>query len=133
MRDVKLIQADIAKLQAELEDAKVYGAKRDSAVHILENLGWSYNCKLNKWKKPAEPSVKVKLYKSSVVAGVFATYNHEVLGGNVYVRSVNTYTGNARVSWVRGQATSGALIERTVFTVRIDELTVKPREYFISR
>ena len=39
MRDIKVIQADISKLQAELEDAKVHVAKRDAAVHILENLG----------------------------------------------------------------------------------------------
>ena len=128
MRDIKLIQADIAKLQAELEDAKVYGAKRDAAVHILENLGWTHSSKFG-WKKPA--TAKVREYKAPVVAGAFATYDNRVLGGNVYVRSVGEKT--ARVSWIRGAAASGALIENATFDVLVSELTVKPREYFIGR
>lgn len=133
MRDIKLIQADIAKLQAELEDAKVYGAKRDAAVHILENLGWTHSARYG-WKKPIpKPEVKAREYKSPVVAGAFATYDHKILGGNVYVRSVNVSSGTAQVSWVRGVANAGAMIEQTSFAVRIDELTVKPREYFIGR
>lgn len=130
MRDIKLIQADISKLQAELEDAKVHVAKRDAAVHILENLGWTHSAKFG-WKKPA--TVKAREYKAPVVAGAFATYDNKVLGGNVYVRSVNASSGTAQVSWLRGVATAGAMIENTSFAVRIDELTVKPREYFIGR
>lgn len=130
MRDIKLIQADISKLQAELEDAKVHVAKRDAAVHILENLGWTHSAKFG-WKKPA--TVKAREYKAPVVAGAFATYDNKVLGGNVYVCSVNASSGTAQVSWLRGVATVGAMIENTSFAVRIDELTVKPREYFIGR
>lgn len=133
MRDIKLIQADISKLQAELEDAKVHVAKRDAAVHILENLGWKHSAKYG-WKKPLpKPEVKAREYKAPVVAGAFAKWDHRVLGGNVYVRSVNASSGTAQVSWVRGVATAGAMIENTSFAVRIDELTVKPREYFIGR
>lgn len=133
MRDIKLIQSDIAKLQAELEDAKVHGAKRDSAVHILENLGWTHSARYG-WKKPvAKTEVKAREYKAPVVAGEFATYDHKILGGNVYVRSVNASSGKARVSWVRRVTTSRAMIENTIFAVHIDELTVKPREYFIGR
>lgn len=133
MRDIKVIQADISKLQAELEDAKVHVAKRDAAVHILENLGWTHSAKFG-WKKPLpKPAVKAREYKAPVVAGAFATYDNKVLGGNVYVRSVNASSGTAQVSWLRGVATAGAMIENTSFAVRIDELTVKPREYFIGR
>lgn len=131
MRDIKLIQADIAKLQAELEDAKVYGAKRDAAVHILENLGWTHSARYG-WKKPIpKPEVKAREYKAPVVAGAFATYDNKVLGGNVYVRSVGEKTASA--SWIRGFAPSGALIENATFDVLVSELTVKPREYFIGR
>lgn len=133
MRDIKLIQADISKLQAELEDAKVHVAKRDAAVHILENLGWTHSAKFG-WKKPLpKPDVKAREYKAPVVAGAFATYGHKILGGNVFVRSVNASRGTAQVSWVRGVSTAGAMIEQTPFAVRIDDLTVKPREYFIGR
>lgn len=130
MRDIKLIQADISKLQAELEDAKVHVAKRDAAVHILENLGWTHSAKFG-WKKPA--TVKARKYKAPVVAGAFATYDNKVLSGNVYVRSVNASSGTAQVSWVRGVTTDGTMIENASFAVRIDELTVKLRAYFIGR
>uniref|UniRef100_A0AAU8EFR0 Uncharacterized protein n=1 Tax=Klebsiella phage vB_Kpn16-P3 TaxID=3230847 RepID=A0AAU8EFR0_9VIRU len=133
MRDIKLIQADIAKLQAELEDAKVYCAKRDAAVHILENLGWTHSARYG-WKKPIpKPEVKASEYKAKVVSGELATYDDKVLGGDVYVRAVNYSSGNAQVSWARNIGTADAMIEETSFAVRIGELTVKPREYFIGR
>lgn len=133
MRDIKLIQSDITKLQAELEDAKVYVAKRDAAVHILENLGWTHSARYG-WKKPvAKPEVKAREYKAPVVVGAFAKWDHKILGGNVYVRSINYTSRRASVSWVRGVTTAGAMIEESRFYVDIQELTVKPREYFIGR
>ena len=51
MRTVAQIQQDISKLQAELEDVKVHEHKRNSAVSILENLGWTHSAKSG-WKKP---------------------------------------------------------------------------------
>lgn len=41
MRNIKTIEADISKLQAELADVKDHEDMRDSAVHILKNLGWT--------------------------------------------------------------------------------------------
>lgn len=133
MRDIKLIQAEIAKLEAELEDVKYHEAKTRSAVHILKNLGWTWTRQTG-WKKLlTKPEVKAREYKAPVVAGAFAKWDHRVLGGNVYVRSVNASSGTAQVSWLRGVAAASAMIENASFAVRIDELTVKPREYFIGR
>ncbi|QXV76824.1 hypothetical protein bas68_0029 [Escherichia phage CarlSpitteler] len=41
MRNRNVIEAEIAKLEAELADVKEYECARDSAVHILKNLGWT--------------------------------------------------------------------------------------------
>lgn len=45
MRDIKVIEAEISKLQAELEDAKAERTMRISAVYILKNLGWTFDYK----------------------------------------------------------------------------------------
>ena len=50
MRNRNVIEAEIYKLQAELADVKEYECARDSAVHILKNLGWTR--KYGKWVKP---------------------------------------------------------------------------------
>lgn len=50
MRNRNVIEAEIAKLEAELADVKEYECARDSAVHILKNLGWTR--KYGKWVKP---------------------------------------------------------------------------------
>lgn len=52
MRKPEEIRADIEKLTKELAAAKTYEAKRDAAVHILENLGWTHSG-LKGWQKPA--------------------------------------------------------------------------------
>lgn len=51
MRDIKVIEAEISKLQAELEDVKSHERMRTSAVHILKNLGWTFN-RRDGWVKP---------------------------------------------------------------------------------
>lgn len=50
MRNRNVIEAEISKLQAELADVKEYECARDSAIHILKNLGWTR--KYGKWVKP---------------------------------------------------------------------------------
>lgn len=50
MRNVKTIESEIARLQAELADVKDHDAMRDSAVHILKNLGWTRRA--GKWQQP---------------------------------------------------------------------------------
>ncbi|WAK44917.1 hypothetical protein pEaSNUABM57_00035 [Erwinia phage pEa_SNUABM_57] len=57
MRNIKTIEADISKLQAELADAKDHESMRDSAVHILKNLGWTRV--RGQWVKPRTANTKV--------------------------------------------------------------------------
>ena len=54
-RNVKQIEADIAKLKAELADVKDNEAMRDSAVHILKNLGWTRE--KGQWVRPSKPNM----------------------------------------------------------------------------
>ena len=51
MRKPEEIRADIDKLTKELEAVKIHEAKRDAAVHILTNLGWTHS-PLKGWQKP---------------------------------------------------------------------------------
>lgn len=44
------IQAEIARLQGELADIREEELKMASAVHILENLGWTRRA--GKWERP---------------------------------------------------------------------------------
>lgn len=51
-RTVHEIKESIAKLQAELREVELEERKLTSAVHILHNLGWSFNLKTGGWDKP---------------------------------------------------------------------------------
>lgn len=66
MRTVAQIQQDITKLQAELEDVKVHEHKHNSAVSILENLGWTHSRK-GGWKKP-EPKRDYKEFDKDTMS-----------------------------------------------------------------
>ena len=57
MRNRNVIEAEISKLQAELADVKEYECARDSAVHILKNLGWTRS--RGQWVKPKATSGSV--------------------------------------------------------------------------
>lgn len=74
MRKPEEIRADIEKLTKELAESKTYEAKRDAAVHILENLGWTHSGHKG-WQKPAP---KWSDYKAPLKAGELATW--DVLG-----------------------------------------------------
>jgi hypothetical protein len=127
MRKPEEIRADIEKLTKELAEAKTYEAKRDAAVHILENLGWTYSGHKG-WQKPAP---KRSDYKAPLKAGELATWDDKVLGGIVYIRSVGDKF--AQVSHVRGVSRLGADVLTNSFAVEKSKLTVRPREYFIGR
>lgn len=51
MRKESEIRADIAKLNQELDTVKVYESKRNAAVNILSNLGWTHS-PAQGWEKP---------------------------------------------------------------------------------
>ncbi len=74
MRNIKTIEADISKLQAELADVKDHESMRDSAVHILKNLGWTR--RYGKWVQPVNrPDLKVfdKDTMTNIKAGDFCS------------------------------------------------------------
>ena len=129
MRKPEEIRKDIEKLTKELAEAKAYEAKRDAAVHILENLGWTHSGHKG-WQKPKD-GPKVSNYKAPLKAGELATWDDKVLGGIVYIRSVGDKY--AQVSHVRGVSRLGADVLNSSFAVEKSKLTVRPREYFIGR
>ncbi|AOZ65498.1 hypothetical protein kpv767_25 [Klebsiella phage vB_KpnP_KpV767] len=127
MRKPEEIRKEIEALNKELAAAKTYEAKRDAAVHILENLGWTHSG-LKGWQKPAP---KQSDYKAPLKAGELAIWEEGDIGGTVYIRSVgNKY---AQVSHVRGVSRLGADVLNSSFAVEKSKLTVRPREYFIGR
>lgn len=127
MRKPEEIRKEIEALNKELAEAKTYEAKRDAAVHILENLGWTHSGHKG-WQKPAP---KWSDYKAPLKAGDLATWEDGAIGGTVYVRSVGDKF--AQVSHVRGISRLGADVLNGSFAVEKSKLTVRPREYFIGR
>jgi hypothetical protein len=127
MRKPEEIRKEIEALTKELAEAKTYEAKRDAAVHILENLGWTHSGHKG-WQKPAP---KWSDYKAPLKAGELATWDDKVLGGIVYIRSVGDKY--AQVSHVHGVSKLGADVMNSSFAVEKSKLTVRPREYFIGR
>lgn len=127
MRKPEEIRKEIEALNKELAEAKTYEAKRDAAVHILENLGWTHSGHKG-WQKPAP---KWSDYKAPLKAGELATWEDGALGGTVYIRSV----GNkfSQVSHVRGVSRLGADVLTGSFAIENSKLTIRPREYFIGR
>lgn len=127
MRKPEEIRKEIEALNKELAEAKTYEAKRDAAVHILENLGWTYSGHKG-WQKHAP---KWSDYKAPLKAGELATWEDGHIGGTVYIRSVGDEY--AQVSHVRGISRLGADVLNGSFAVKKSKLTVRPREYFIGR
>ena len=127
MRKPEEIRKEIEALNKELAEAKTYEAKRDAAVHILENLGWTHSDHKG-WQKP---SPKWSDYKAPLKAGELATWEDGAIGGTVYIRSV----GNkfSQVSHVRVVSRLGADVLTGSFAIENSKLTIRPREYFIGR
>ncbi|WWT40833.1 hypothetical protein [Klebsiella phage 175005] len=127
MRKPEEIRKEIEALNKELAEAKTYEAKRDAAVHILENLGWTHSGHKG-WQKPAP---KWSDYKAPLKAGDLATWEDGPIGGTVYIRSVGDKY--AQVSHVRGISRIGADVVNGSFAIEKSKLTVRPREHFIGR
>lgn len=100
MRDIRVIEAEISKLQAELEDAKADVSKKIAAVHILQNLGWSWTRGAG-WKRP-EPKVRFfdARTPSHIKAGDYCLLDSTLPLSFVYVRKISGET--AVVSRVLG-------------------------------
>lgn len=129
--DIQNAEKNLKTLNKEFDAVKAVEAKRNSAVAVLENLGWRHNG--NKWVAPAAKPMNHKVYKSPVVPGAFATYDHFVLGGNVIINSVSNLTRTANVSRIKSVTMNNAIVGTDSFNVSIDELTVKPRTWFIGK
>lgn len=128
MRPSKEIQAEIDKLNEELKASSQLELKVSSAVHVLENLGWTHNGRT--WVKPKAP-VKLRDYQAPVAAGGLASWDGWAVGGNVYVRSVK---GDwAVVSHLKSVTFWGVDVHLQSFTVPVSQLTMRPKEYFIGR
>lgn len=127
MRKPEEIRADIEKLTKELAEAKTYEAKRDAAVHILENLGWTHDPSKG-WQKP---SPKCSDYKAPLKAGELATWEEGHINETVYIRSVGNRS--SQVSYVRGVSSLGVDVLTGSFAIENSKLTIRQREYFIGR
>lgn len=128
MRKPEEIRKEIEALNKELAEAKTYEAKRDAAVHILENLGWTHSGHKG-WQKP-KSSLKINDYKAPLKAGELATWKDGDIGGTVYIRSVGDKF--AQVSHVRAVSRFGVDVLTGSFTIENSKLTIRPREYFIG-
>lgn len=125
MRDPKVIRAEIAKLEAELEDVKYHEAKTRSAVHILKNLGWTWTRQAG-WKKPEVYKLSHKVFDKNTMthikAGDWVKVDKGAGGGYAYVRSVsNSY---AQVSYITNVTTRGAIVADRLHTIHTGYLTV---------
>lgn len=124
MRDIKVIEADIAKLQAELADAQDHKTMRDAAVHILKNLGWTYD---RGWQKPKDD---YKVFDQNTMTHIKARdwvkYDTGVVGGYAFVRSV--HGAYARISMVRLVTPMGARVEERDRMVHCAQLKVVSHE-----
>lgn len=125
MRDPKVIQAEIAKLEAELEDVKYHEAKTRSAVHILKNLGWTWTRQTG-WKKPEVYKLSYKVFDKDTMthikAGDWVKVAKGAGGGYGYVRSVSGQY--AQVSYINGVNPQGAIVAYKTDMINIGFLTV---------
>ena len=130
MRKSTEIQAEIKKLNAELRASLQQELKVSSAVHVLENLGWTHNGSV--WVRPKNKKVNIaKDYQAPVAAGGLASWDGGAVGGHVYVRSV---TGQwAVVSHLQSVGIAGFNAHNALFTVPVSQLTMRPKEYFLGR
>lgn len=101
MRTVNQIQSDISKLHAELADVKVHEAKRNSAVHILENLGWTHTPQFG-WKKPKDLP-KARAYDPE--------FDHPIKAGDHVLHTSGDYYYVASVS---GHKITGRKVTKVV-------------------
>lgn len=117
MRDIKVIEAEISKLQAELEDVKDYESKRNAAVHILTNLGWTHT-RGRGWEKP---KVNFKVFDEDsmthIKAGDWVKFDTGTTGGYAYIRSVSGKF--AKYSMVTGVTARGAIVSDRIDTMNV--------------
>lgn len=118
MRNIDVIKAEISKLEAELADAVSHDKMRTAAVHIVRNLGWEWDSKLNQWRSPKkERDFKVfdQNTMTYIKAGDWVVYDTGLVGGYGYVRSVAD--NRVRISPVERVSSRGAIVSERQTTV----------------
>lgn len=130
MRDPKVIEAEIAKLQSELEDVRYHEAMTRSAVHILRNLGWTWTRKTG-WKKPIN-KVDIKHFDKKSMTHIKAGdwVRVRAVNGYGYVRAISRLY--AQVSYVGAVTHRGAIVSDKVNTVHTDLLTVVSHDEIVK-
>ena len=130
MRDPKVIQAEIAKLEGELADVLAHESMTRSAVHILKNLGWTWTRK-GGWKKP-EPRHTVfdKDIMTHIKAGDWVKHDSGLTGGYAYVRKVSG--SSVHISYVTGVTPMGAIVTECVTLVEAKHLRVVSHEEIVK-
>ena len=130
MRDPKVIQAEIAKLEAELEDVKYHEAKTRSAVHILKNLGWTWTRQTG-WKKPEVTKLSHKVFDKDTMTNIdWVKVGIGVFIGYGYVRSVSDKY--AQVSYITGVTPRGAIVSDKTNMIHTGFLTVVSYEEIVK-
>lgn len=133
MRDPKVIQAEIAKLEAELEDVKFHEAKTRSAVHILKNLGWTWTRQTG-WKKPEVNKLSYKVFDKDTMthikAGDWVKVDMGVVSWYGYVRSVSDRY--AQVSYITGVTPRDAIVTDSTCPLHTKFLTVVSYEEIVK-
>lgn len=119
MRTVAQIQQDISKLQAELEDVRVHEHKRNSAVSILENLGWTHSAKSG-WKKP-EPKRDWKEFDKDTMSPY--KRGDYLYSCGYYYRVSDVHGTTVRGQRVLGGGALGAWCSTTLVNIPINPLT----------
>ena len=130
MRNRNVIEAEISKLQAELADVKEYECARDSAVHILKNLGWTRS--RGQWVKPAKANTKLfdKDTMTHIKAGDWVNVDTGAIARYGYVRRLIGKI--AQVSYITGVTTRGAIVEDSAHPFHTNFLTVVSYEEIVK-
>lgn len=64
MRNPHVIREEITKLQSELKAVETFEKKRDSSVHVLENLGWKFES--GRWVRPVARNFAAEAFDAKV-------------------------------------------------------------------
>ena len=64
MRNPHVIREEITKLQSELKALETFERKRDSSVHVLENLGWKFES--GRWVRPVARNFAAEAFDAKV-------------------------------------------------------------------
>lgn len=119
MRKPEEIRAEIDKLTKELEAVKIHEAKRDAAVHILTNLGWTHS-PLKGWQKP-EPKRDYKEFDKDTMSPYKS--GDYLYSYGAYYRVADVHGKTVRGQRVLGAGPIGCWCSPTLVTIPINPLT----------